>query len=31
MRALYDKLVKEEEAQRKKSVDTLSEDNLKKF
>jgi len=31
MRALYEKLIKEEETQRKKAGDTLSEDNLKKF
>lgn len=31
MRALYEKLIKEEETQRKKALDTLSEDNLKKF
>lgn len=31
MRTLYDKLLKEEEAQRKKYNDTLSEENLKKL
>lgn len=31
MRTLYDKLIKEEEAQRKKYNDTLSEENLKKL